>query len=57
MMIFRHVCLDGKIWDFYTLTPLIPEEIPRKCPNKEDCGNRWEEVDLTMYKPRTIRIY
>lgn len=46
MEMFRHICLDGTIYNLNMLTPLVPEEIPRKCPLKADCGQGWERVDL-----------
>lgn len=45
MTIFLHMCLTGKNWMLHTLTPMIPGEIPRKCPEKIDCGNPWDEID------------
>lgn len=49
MKLYRHYCLNGEIWDFYGLTPMLPEEIPCKCPQKVSCGREWEEVPLDMY--------
>lgn len=48
MKLLRHTCLNGEIWEFH-ITPMLEKEIPKNCPNKQDCGQGWEEVDLYMY--------
>lgn len=49
MKLFRHICLFGNIYEQYFSTDAVPHKQLNGCPEKINCGNHWEEVDLGMY--------